>query len=655
MGSKNSHAQTVPLPQSRNSQFPAEVTSADSNLESKLLSDIAELSQQALRLSTHPFHELLDAKVADNPRLGHLSRTLMSVNKSAEGNRELRALITELGYLAPYLSDPELHNEGVSQLLGMVRQLLGSDIALLITFPSESPDSVTSVELSSGVWTDDFQEIDLSDDEFFRTILETEAPLQTANYLHEYGCELNEDIQSAFRKKGVRSLLGIPIYVESALTHCLVAADRSERVFHVFDIFTLEQLALQGAALLDSPKPIHGMGESSASSEADSHHSLESTFVKLIQHISSGDPVRTTLAELSAQLKIRLETITQIDASQRRTSYPRDVMRSFDELEIQPEKSPVYLTTANRHQIILMNISTPGQPLEVLFAEGSMSQISKYDGLLNSISSLMQMQRKFGSNAPTRTELEVEQLLSALIRIPGYELSSRELALLEDKGFNFDPSYKHVVLIEAPSHVRANLDAYDLRLETERLTMIVMPAAKIPELEDTLSKLKQVPVSQHIHTTQVVISEPFRDLRELHSQYSKVQQTISELQAAGISMNSIIKLPHQIPLSLRFLSSMSIDELRTVVYDNLSGLMELSSAKRNELTFTAHIFLESNCSIPKTAEELEIHPNTVRQRIERLNTLLGAGWNSGSQSLESHLALAAHRLLSKKRETPLSE
>lgn len=654
MGSKDSHAQSFPLSQSRNPESPSEVT-PDSNLGSRLLSDIAEVSQQALRLSTHPFHELLDAKVADTPRLGLLSRTLMSVNKTAEGNRELRALITELGYLAPYLSNPELHSEGVSQLLGMVRQLLGSDISLLITFPSETPDSVTSVELSSGVWTDDFQEIDLSEDEFFRTILETEAPLQTANYLHEYGSELNEDIQSAFRKEGVRSLLGIPIYVEGELTHCLVTADRSERVFHVFDIFTLEQLALQGAALLSSPKPNHESLGSGASYEADSHHSLESTLVKLIQHISSGDPVRTTLADLSTQIRIRLETISQVDASQRRTSYPRGVMRSFDELEIQPEKSPVYLTTANRHQFILMNISTPGQPLEVLFAEGSMSQISKYDGLLNSISSLMQMQRKFGSNAPTRTELEVEQLLSALIRVPGYELSSRELALLEDKGFNFDPSYKHVVLIEAPSHVRATLDATDLRLETERLTMIVLPAAKIPELEGALNKLKQGPVSQRVLATQVVISEPFTDIRELHSEYSKVQQTFSELQAAGISINSIIKLPHQIPLSLRFLSSMSIDELRTVVHDNLSGLMGLSSAKRNELTFTAQIFLESNCSIPRTAEELDIHPNTVRQRLERLNMLLGSGWNLGSRSLESHLALAAHRLISKRSETPLSQ
>lgn len=654
MGSKDSHAQSFPLSQSRNPESPSEVT-PDSNLGSRLLSDIAEVSHQALRLSTHPFHELLDAKVADNPRLGLLSRTLMSVNKTAEGNRELRALITELGYLAPYLSNPELHSEGVSQLLGMVRQLLGSDISLLITFSSEAPDSVTSVELSSGVWTDDFQEIDFSEDEFFRTILETEAPLQTANYLHEYESELNEDIQSAFRKEGVRSLLGIPIYVEGELTHCLVAADRSERIFHVFDIFTLEQLALQGAALLDSPQPNHGMPQLNVSSEAASHHSLESTFVKLIQHISSGEPVRTTLADLSAQLKIRLETISQVEARQRRTAYPRDLIRALDELEIQPEKSPIYLSNSNRQQIILMNISMPGQPLEVLFAEGSTSQISKYDDLLNSISSLMKMQRKFGSDGPTRTEMEVEQLLSALIRIPGYDVSSRERALLEDKGFNFDLSDKYVALVEAPSLVRANLDGYDLRLETERLTMILLPAVKIPEFEDMLIKLKQARVSPRVGGTQVVISEPFKDIRDLHSQYSKVQQTISELQAAGISINSVVRLPYQIPLSLRFLSSMSIDELRTVVHDNLSGLMKLSSAKRNELTSTAQIFLESNCSIPKTADELDIHPNTARQRIERLNTLLGSGWNLGSRSLESHLALAAHRLLSKTRFSPETE
>ncbi|HET8681140.1 MAG TPA: helix-turn-helix domain-containing protein, partial [Micromonosporaceae bacterium] len=44
------------------------------------------------------------------------------------------------------------------------------------------------------------------------------------------------------------------------------------------------------------------------------------------------------------------------------------------------------------------------------------------------------------------------------------------------------------------------------------------------------------------------------------------------------------------------------------------------------------------------AEVLHVHVNTVTQRLERLTTLLGEGWQRPERALELQLALRLHRL-----------
>ncbi|MCG7310659.1 helix-turn-helix domain-containing protein [Brachybacterium sp. ACRRE] len=58
-----------------------------------------------------------------------------------------------------------------------------------------------------------------------------------------------------------------------------------------------------------------------------------------------------------------------------------------------------------------------------------------------------------------------------------------------------------------------------------------------------------------------------------------------------------------------------------------------------ELTRSAWAFAESGRHVPRTAQMLHVHPNTVRQRLERIAGLLGEDWRAPARFLDLHFAL----------------
>lgn len=60
---------------------------------------------------------------------------------------------------------------------------------------------------------------------------------------------------------------------------------------------------------------------------------------------------------------------------------------------------------------------------------------------------------------------------------------------------------------------------------------------------------------------------------------------------------------------------------------------------RTELTRSAWAFAESGQHVPRAAALLHVHPNTVRQRLERIAVLLGEDWRTPARFLDVHFAL----------------
>jgi DNA-binding PucR family transcriptional regulator len=78
----------------------------------------------------------------------------------------------------------------------------------------------------------------------------------------------------------------------------------------------------------------------------------------------------------------------------------------------------------------------------------------------------------------------------------------------------------------------------------------------------------------------------------------------------------------------------------------LDPLAEQDAARGSELLPTLAAFLSSGGRWARTAEELHVHVNTLRHRLERVEALTGRSLDEPDDRVDFHLALRARRLAS---------
>jgi hypothetical protein len=70
----------------------------------------------------------------------------------------------------------------------------------------------------------------------------------------------------------------------------------------------------------------------------------------------------------------------------------------------------------------------------------------------------------------------------------------------------------------------------------------------------------------------------------------------------------------------------------------------LSGARGDALMTTALAYLDANGAVSDAAPALGLHPNTVRQRIDRIDLLMGPEWRTAPRRLDVHVALRLWRI-----------
>ena len=81
-----------------------------------------------------------------------------------------------------------------------------------------------------------------------------------------------------------------------------------------------------------------------------------------------------------------------------------------------------------------------------------------------------------------------------------------------------------------------------------------------------------------------------------------------------------------------------------LVQERLAPLLALGEGERERLLETLRAWLDHQRHVPRVAEELHVHPQTVRYRLARLRELLGGALESPERRLELRLSLRAHAL-----------
>lgn len=80
------------------------------------------------------------------------------------------------------------------------------------------------------------------------------------------------------------------------------------------------------------------------------------------------------------------------------------------------------------------------------------------------------------------------------------------------------------------------------------------------------------------------------------------------------------------------------------VTTTLRPLLEYDTRRGTELVRTLRAYFDCGGSLTRAKDGLHVHVNTVVQRLERVEVLLGHDWNHPERALELQLALRLHLL-----------
>ena len=96
---------------------------------------------------------------------------------------------------------------------------------------------------------------------------------------------------------------------------------------------------------------------------------------------------------------------------------------------------------------------------------------------------------------------------------------------------------------------------------------------------------------------------------------------------------------------LKLLSHIRIEELDDFVQETLGPLVAYDDANKTDYLRTLEIYFQENESLPQAAERMFIHANTLRNRLKKIQDVLGVDFNRADQRVRFYVACQALRII----------
>ncbi|MEV7714522.1 helix-turn-helix domain-containing protein, partial [Streptomyces sp. NPDC088270] len=148
-----------------------------------------------------------------------------------------------------------------------------------------------------------------------------------------------------------------------------------------------------------------------------------------------------------------------------------------------------------------------------------------------------------------------------------------------------------------------------------------------------LGQLAQTPVT-------VAATGPARGARELAAAYREAARCLRAMRVLGRTGEGACVE------ELGFLGVVlgNAQDVDGFVTATLGPLLEYDARRGTHLVRTLGAYFGSGGSLVRAKDELHVHVNTVVQRLDRVQVLLGCDWNEPGRALELQLALRLHLL-----------
>jgi len=492
-----------------------------------------------------------------------------------------------------------------------------------------------------------------------------EAPSQSADYLSDQTKSHLESSDAAVAAEGVKAIMGVPLRAEGKVIGALLVADRHAHNFSSDDVALMESIGTHAAVALENARHFTEMADALARLDQAQRQNL--AHVRALEELSSLDQrLMETLASANSLPNLMLllaesmdsevfvvspmgETVAGLGAN---PDFGHRAALSAAELSA-ARTLPVPFTVKGR-QYTVMSAVAGDQHLASLIVAGHISQdrLAVLERSALVLSAALLFERTF-QDAQYRLQLElIDELLNprsedteALKRRAGrFGLADSIPLVVRVVGVREDQRQRALAVLKRHAQDRPGITA----LHESHLCVIEPPAPRggapgadrgADNGQSIVDALKHQRIEASVGSSQAVTG--FSRLAGAHAEADAVLRALQALSRNGEAADRAA-----LGTAGMLLGAMDSPFAAQLLAAQLGPLLDYDSRRGTQLVLTAWTFLENDASGTAAAEALHVHPNTLRQRLERIDTVLGASWRKGGRSLDIHVALRLWRLQS---------
>ncbi len=485
------------------------------------------------------------------------------------------------------LRDPDLILTGVVR---RVRAALGCDLAYISL--NDAATQHTEIRFSDGIRTDEYAAIRMPIGTGVLGMAAAGITTESADYLGDVAKLHLEKVDAAVSGEGVAAILSTPLRAGDEVVGALTVANRHPGPFDDSQRAVLEDAALIGSLAVEI-------------------YSLRRRLIEQDEASRAG----------SARLSLSDELVRALVAGSGTPELLEIVAHAVD------------------GRACLGDVSSEAEPAwtRVQLEPGGVVDIASNDAALvsalsPSITSFLSVSLNYEAAIEDARHLRESDLAERLLE-PKDGLSGHPpRAGIPGEG----PLEVHVIDIDDPNMRGAAING--LRRGLGRSALVVVRRAHIVVLmrmgsaDRVLSEL----VDQRFYAGRAVAPDE-----------TAIPRAFEEASLVAGSMRSLRRVKEIAARDelgvVAFALDKTAESAHALVHAYLGPLLGGSSRDARMLT-TALLYLDSQGSVANVAEALSIHPNTVRQRLDRLDGLL-PGWRGGPRTLDIHVALRTYALM----------
>src|SRR4051812_1414692 len=557
---------------------------------------------------------------------------------------ELSALFDTAGDLAALRSVDSV----LTAIVRRARQLLGTDVSYLTLHDVARGD--TYMRVTDGSVSARFQALRLPMGAGLGGLVaQTSAPYATASYFTDDRFRHTSEINTGVQEEGLVAILGVPLVRGSQVIGVLFAADRSERSFDRAEVALLGSLAAHAAIALDNARLLEetrtALEELSATTRALRTHTASveraaeahDRFVDLVLQGGGVDDVAAALTEVLGGRLAVLGEDGRPTGPDDGTPLPEDPATALGLARTTGR-------TVREGDTWTAAVTAGGELLGglVLHREELLSEsdqrILERAAL---VTALLLLIRRTAGEAENRVRGELlEELLGAKVRDPeGLRERARRLGADLDQ-----PLAVVVARVDERAVSRALAGATHLAATRGGLAAL-HDGAVVLCLPDLTPAVAAATVRRELgiagaDPVTVGGAGPVRGPAAVAAAYTEALRCTATLVALGRTGDSASAA------ELGFFGLL-VGEGRDVgcfVESTLAPVLEYDARRGTDLVATLQAYFQAGASPARAAEALQVHVNTVTQRLERVSRLIGKDWSTPDRALEIQLALRLHRL-----------